>query len=217
MYTRQLVLILACLVPLPACGGGSSPANTTPTPINLALNTQPGWDGFVADAGGLSLSDDSLVVGDFYVPGTLAPPVPAQQFVFRAVLGFDLSEVPAGATVISAELVLYENALDGTPLTPFVVEHIELTAPPTDAAYSAPTVSPDASLLVPSPTIASRHTADVTAAVNADVQAGRAYAALRISNPGTDGDAESDAKGFRSAENATTEQRPVLNIVYTLP
>ena len=217
MYARLMLSILVCSLALPACGGGSSPTNTTPTPVNLALLTAPGWDGFVADTGGVSLGDTELVVGDFYVPGTAVPPTAAQLFVFRAVLGFDLSEIPAGATVVSAELVLYEGTEDGTPLTPFVVEHIGLTAPPTDAAYAAPVLSADTPLLLPSPTIASQHTADVTAAVNADVQAGRAYAALRISNPGDDGDLESDAKGFRSAENATVSQRPTLNIVYTLP
>jgi hypothetical protein len=214
---RRLLVVAAALLPLPLSGCGCAETVEPLTELagqRLTLPSEPARDGWVS-AGGLAVTQ-STVEG---TPGT--GDVGAGGSARRQFFSFDLSALPAGARVDSALLTLYQARVDGTPYATHgtvVVDHVAYDT--LDAAdFSLPSLGDALGTLSADPALALRML-DVTAAVAADLAAGRTRTQLRLrwSALDLDGDATTDQAAFADADDALgTGLPPRLLLTYSLP
>lgn len=105
----RLTLALASALLLAACGNGGSTGDETQT---LELRPDPARSGSVEQA-----LDDSRTVRPEIAFGFAASPLPNRAPESRAFVTFPLDDLPAGATIESAELVLPIAAVTGNPFS----------------------------------------------------------------------------------------------------
>ena len=103
-------------------------------PVTVTLTSESALDGYRLNDGTGSNSKD-ILVGN----GELANPT--GELVARGFISFDLSDIPAGATIESAELRFYQKEIQGSPyekLGNLVIEHVYYGASLDDSAYNTP-------------------------------------------------------------------------------
>lgn len=200
---------------LSGCGCGSE---VTPTAAlaseRLTLGSESGRDGWVAQ-GGLAVTQSTLAT----LPGTGDFGQGAQSR--RQFLSFDLAPLPAGTTVQSAVLSVYQARVDGTPYASHgvvVVDHL-VYGTLDSADYDRPAMTSALGTLSSSPSLALR-VLDLTSAVQADLAAGRTRTQVRLRWNALDrnGDATDDQACFADADDALgTGLPPRLLLTYSSP
>lgn len=203
--------LAACLVAAVLQGGcGSSPSEPS-APITLTLPSEPTLDGFVMNDGEAVAHAGGPAVGDidFIQLGRAG----------RQFFSFEITNIPAGAELVSASLQLYQAGVSGDPfasLGSVVVDRIDLGASLDAGDYARPalqaqigTVSADAAL--------GYKTLDVTAAVEAERASGRPrfQIRLRFSNRDSDLDGEADLVAFSDAEQSCCPDQQPSRLVVT--
>ena len=106
-------------------------------PVTITLTSEGALDGYrLNDATGDNSRD--ILIGN----GAMA--VPAGELVARGFMSFDLSQIPAGATIDSAELRFYQKEIQGSPyekLGNLVLEHVYYGASLDAGAYDTPALA----------------------------------------------------------------------------
>jgi hypothetical protein len=102
-------------------------------PETVELKSQMSLDGFRANNGQGSTDDDILVGNGEVVQ-------PAGELIARGFMSFDISGIPAGATIDNVELRFYQSKVTGNPygnLVSLVLEQVSYGSSLDDAAYNA--------------------------------------------------------------------------------
>ena len=103
-------------------------------PETVELKSQMSLDGFRANNGQGSTEDEILVGNGEVVQ-------PAGDLIARGFMSFDISGIPAGATIDSVELRFYQSKVTGDPygkLVGLMLEQVSYGSSLDDAAYNAP-------------------------------------------------------------------------------
>ncbi|MGD8472692.1 MAG: FHA domain-containing protein [Anaerolineae bacterium] len=103
-------------------------------PETVELKSQMSLDGFRANNGQGSTEDEILVGNGEVVQ-------PAGELIARGFMSFDISGIPAGATIDNVELRFYQSKVTGDPygkLVGLVLEQVSYGSSLDDAAYNAP-------------------------------------------------------------------------------
>ena len=202
--TIAVPVVLLCV--LAACNVSDGPGVD---PVTVEAPAEASLDGSInIPSGGNSLSAEEWV-GDYIVDNS------------RRVLvfSFDVSGLPAGAAVDSAQLRLYQtsSSLVGTPYTALgdlILEHISYGDSFTVSAGTTPALGDFTPATVQSAySPATWRTIDVALAVQGDLDAGRNHAQFRLSHQtATDNDGANDHDPWAMGEHAT--HAPTLSITY---
>lgn len=115
-FARILILSLVSFLALAACGGDESPPFVCNLP-GCTLTSQAGLDGAAASNNTAQANDQCPFTGD---RESMFPGLGGRQFY-----SFDLSSIPATATVTSATLRLFQGLVLGSPYTS-QEEHLEM-------------------------------------------------------------------------------------------
>ena len=187
-------MIAAPLLILAACGGsgGEDP------PVETTLLSNPAIDGFVRSDDGLMGTkadlDDDIRVGDT-----------SGGRVLLGFVSFPIDEIPAGARILEATLVLHQGAAVGSPYAALgpqlIVDHVDLGGglDPTD--YEAAPLGFSIGVLSTSEGEGIR-TLDVLAELQADVTAGRSSSEYRLRfEDATNNDGQADRANFNDAQD----------------
>lgn len=199
--------VAALATAIVACG--SSPTGPS---TSVTLSSAAAFDGWAQSNGVANASAAGPLVGD------------ADQIFagvgYREFYSFDLSAIPAGATIDSATLKLYQANVKGQPYTVLgnvIVDHVDLGTALDGSDYGAPAIASNIGTLSTSPTIEYK-TLDVTSSVQADRTVGRQRSQyrLRFSNKDSNNDGVSDLAQFTDAEDSCcgVNQPPQLIVVY---
>lgn len=165
-------LVLALLAG--GCGGGGGASDDTPARV---LPAELGFSGYATSAGGYQLNFAPLV-GDG-----------AGLISRRALVRFDLSEVPSRAQVLEATLRVFQVGTTGAPYTDFgdmVVDHVRMGAALDGTDFDGGTLSPAFAVAFTGPAQGYR-SLNVTAQVAADLAAGRTTSDYRFLFPDAPG------------------------------
>ncbi len=182
-------------------------------PQTVVLKSEGTLDGYRLNDGSGSNTED-ILVGN----GELVDPV--GELVARGFMSFDLSGIPAGATVESVELRFYQKKIQGDPygkLGNLMLEHVYYGGSLSDSAYNTPALS--SAMLATQTSPATWYTlSDPTLAswVQSNLEAGRSRFQLRLQfAQETDGDGQEDwiavAPGAGALGSRTS---PQLTITY---
>lgn len=105
---RLLPLLLAAGISLAGCGGGGG----TPTNVTFTLPSTGSLGGTVGSNGSVMLMNSTpvpvILVGE-------QNPAAGGQFGRRGFVSFDLGAIPAGATLLSATLTLFQAGVEAAP------------------------------------------------------------------------------------------------------
>lgn len=200
------VLLIACLVGSCGSGGGDS----SPATRQFIFGGEDDRDGMVSNDG---------IVNRTLAPflGDIDGSMNGQ--VFRQFFSFYIDLLPPGATVVSAELWLFQQDTSGTPFTDLgsiVVDHMfyDLLGA---ADFAAAPLAANIGTLSTDPAVGYR-ILDVTSAVQADFAAGRPRSQyrLRFDPIESDGDSSTDIVSFNDTENSWNERGglPLLIVQY---
>jgi hypothetical protein len=205
-----LAPLLAASLLLSGCGG-SGGGGGTPTPVTLTITSAPSLDGLVFAQGTTTLASN-ITAGD-YASGF------GPQGGIRGFVSFDLSAIPAGATVLSATLTLVQRNVVGTPyatLGTIVADHVEYGGLLEAGAYARSFPTGQAFATLSSDSTLGPRTLTVTAIVQDDVASNRGHSQYRFRfGLEEDADMDSDQAQFFSAETATgPSERPTLVVTY---
>lgn len=210
-----IALMTLSLLVLSACGGGGGSDGPTPFPgLAATVVPAPPLDGSVDSYGTVSTTT-GVIVGDT-----------ASATVGNGVVGlvaFDLSRVPANATITSAVLRIYQTEVRGNPYTDLgdVVIHGADIGPNIDSGdygggpgltFSLGTISSNATI--------EWKTLDLTVWIAPAFQGGerRFDYQLLINGNAANLDNQIDAMVFEDADNSQgTGNRPQLVLTWTLP
>ncbi len=185
----------------------------TTGPETLTLKSEAALDGYRLNDGSGSDSGD-ILVGN----GELVEPV--GELVARGFISFDVSGIPAGATVESVELRFYQKRVQGDPygkLGSLMLEHIYYGGSLDDSAYNTPALG--SAMLAPETSPAAWYTlADPTLIswVQSNLEAGRARFQLRLQfAQETDGDGQEDWSAIEPGGGVLgSRNSPQLTITY---
>jgi hypothetical protein len=183
-------------------------------PETIVLKSVGTLDGYWLNDGTGS-NDQDILVGN----GEQADPF--GELVARGFLSFDVSSIPASATIEGVELRFYQKAIQGNPydkLGNLVLEHVYYGSSLSDSAYDTPALDsaniaaqslPGAWYIVADPTI--------TAWVESTLQAERPQFQLRLQfRRETDGDGAEDWISIVPGGGALgSRNQPQLTITYT--
>ena len=182
------------------------PAGTT-----ITLVSQAGLDGYVIGGQGSYVADE-IRVGNI---GSMSG-----ERVYRGFLSFDLSGIPAGATIQNVQLRFFQAYVLGDPygkLGQFLLKHVDYGLSLDVEDWDGPELGSTALLSVPSPnawyTLAGE---PLIAWLDQDLAAGRASFQLRQQfSTETDGDDSPDYIQLESGDNYFgTGNVPVLIVTY---
>jgi hypothetical protein len=198
---------LSSLFPVVLLAGCGAAEFGSPGPEFVVLPSVPGVDGYTTSAAFVSTAGaNAIAVGDN-----------AGDDGRRGFVRFDLSAIPAGATVLSAVLHLYQGDIDGVPygLGSVRVDHIDVGAALDAGDHFAAAIALDIGVLS-TDNVLEWKTLDVTAAVAADVAGVSPTSDFRLRFPvGTDGDGVLDTAMFEDAEgHLATGLFPTLSVTY---
>ncbi len=174
--TTHYAFLMAAMCVLASCGGGDGDTGqdniVEPTLMTVTIDEPTG----PVDNSTLGNWDNTLLgVGEFG---------PANQLLnnWRGIMSFDISEIPAGATIVSAELTAFQFQVNGDPyfnLGAMMVDHIAMGPVMQGDAYSDFTISLDVGTLSINGTVGVK-TLDITGVVQSDVDAARGMTQLRL-------------------------------------
>lgn len=182
-------------------------------PGSVTITSQPGLDGYQANDGSGSSRQD-ILVGNGTITGSTG------ELVWRGFMSFDLSDIPSGAPIESAELRFYQVKVGGDPygkLGSLVLDHVDygdnldasdFDTPAIDSAMLGQQTASGAWYVLADRTIA--------AWLEKDLAAGRPrfQARLRFVQE-VDGDGYEDFSGIESANNFFgTGNAPQLTVTY---
>ena len=191
---------------------GKSPAAPGPA-TTLTLSSTASLDGWIQSNGTVVADGGGPLVGDFELQ---KPGVGYRQFY-----SFDLSTLPAGATIVSATLRLYQVSAVGAPFTLLgnvLVDHVNVGTSLDAADYNAVALTSNLGILSNAGT-AGYKTLNVLVAVQADRAANRTRAQfrLRMSLLDSNNDGKNDYVTFTDFEDSccAVNQPPQLVIEYT--
>jgi hypothetical protein len=197
----------------PACGGGGDgPGGSDPQVTTLRAT--PALDGYVTSGlGNWATAGNGIDVGDQdgLIDGTFR----------NGFLSFDLSTIPAGASVQQATLRCYQTEIAGSPyltIGEIVVDHLDYGATLDAADYGLASLDADIGSFFSSSSLDWR-TLPVTEAVRAALTMGlpRCQFRLRFSLE-PPGNATSDLATFEDGEGSQgTGNRPELVITWSQP
>lgn len=179
-------------------GGGGEDQDT------LALAGVAAREGVGNSGGGLTVG--SVILGDGGV-----------NQVLRGFLSFDLSPIPAGATVVSATLQLSQFLVFGEPfaeLGSMVADHVDLGAALDIADFSAAPLQSAVATLFTTPALGTI-LVDVTSSVLDDLGDGRTRTEFRLrftTDTNMDGGQDSTQVGCTSTDDDT---QPPLRLIVT--
>lgn len=183
-------------------GGGGGGSGALLVDLPAAVDGVVDGTGFVETTGAMNLGDSSVNVG------------------IHGYLRFDLSAVPAGATILSATLITRQTASGffGTPYTDLgnlLVDHMDIGAALGSEDFVGTTFTFALAVLSTDPVLETK-TADVTAAVTADLAAARTTSDYRLRFAAdTNSDAGPDFVQFSTSEfDAGTGVTPTLEVTY---
>jgi hypothetical protein len=181
--------------------------------VTLEIRSTAALEGVVlAVQGAFGLVGRDLHLGDQHLP-TLDEGI-------RAFTSFDLSEIPADATITAASLQLLQSKVAGTPFTslgPVLVDQVVYGNVLDVGAYSRSFPSNQGlGPLTVDATLGPR-ALDVSTVVQEAVAVGRTQLQFRLYCPfETDFDDEGDQVHFKSSASAQSEdERPTLVVTYT--
>ncbi|MDJ0976500.1 MAG: hypothetical protein QNJ98_18725 [Planctomycetota bacterium] len=209
-FAPCLALLLALLL-VSACGGGGGGGAAAVIPATLDARIYESLSGTVHNdnPGG------SIVRHDIWCAGDLS-----NNTTRRAFYSFIVGDLPPGAQVQSAVLSAKQYLVVGTPfatLGDVIVDHVDLGPTLNAPDYSHVQWSLDIGTFSSSPDIG-RRALDVTAAVRADVAAGRGVSSFRLRHRlQTDIDGQRDYTAFSSVDWLEAHRRVSLVITYTAP
>jgi len=185
------------------------PIQSQYTQYTITLYTRNGNNSVNVDGNisitGLVTTDLNLVVGDSLGEGGM-----------RNVVGFDISSIPSGSTIVSATLRMYQYSITGTPysLGTIAVDHVNFSTSIDSGDYSGGTISSSIGTISNNTTVEYK-TLAVTAHVQADLTAGRTSSQYRLGFTTTVGPGSDNMALFESAENyGSTGNRPELVVTY---
>lgn len=206
-FAGTAAVFLATLT-LPGCGGG---AEQNPAPVTVTLTSTPALDGLVFAGGTVTLSSN-VTAGDY--ANALGP-----QGGIRGFVSFDVSTIPAGATVVSATLTLVQRNVNSNPygtLGSLLLDQVVYGSVLEAGAYARSFPSSQGFATLASSAVLGPQTVSVTAQVQADLDASRPQSQYRLRFAvEEDLDADSDQAQFWSAETALVpSDRPTLVITY---
>jgi pSer/pThr/pTyr-binding forkhead associated (FHA) protein len=182
-------------------------------PETITFKSEGALDGYRLNDGSGSNTQD-ILVGN----GELVDPV--GELVARGFMSFDLSSIPAGATVESAELRFYQKEIQGDPYTKLgnlLLEHVDYGASLDDSAYNTPAIesavldqqrTPGAWYILSDLTLASW--------IQSNVEAGRSRFQVRLQfRQETDGDSSEDWVAIQAGGGVLgSRNSPQLTITY---
>ena len=214
MPPTRLMFVLAALscLSLAACGGGGNASPGSPGGATVTLEADALMSGTAGQENGTRVA----------LPGGLIAGGNARAFPFpvatewRMLLSFDLSGIPAGATILSAELTVEQVYTEGDPYAsgPLLLDHVDLAGSLDAADFDSASLTPGVGVLSLDLNLAPK-TTSVTAAIQADVAAGRTTSSLR--GYFTEADSFANAVAlFQDTDdvNATGQPPPILKIRY---
>ena len=202
-----LCLVLVALLSACTAATGNSSGSKT-----LALASRAGIDGWVQSNGTVHTNGSGPLVGDL---DAVTPGVGYRQF-----FSFDLGAIPAGATVTSATLRLYQAKVLGAPFGNHgivTVDHVTYGDTLKATAYSTPGLA-DSLGVLSSDTTTGFRLLDVTDEVLADLAAAAIHSQfrLRFTVVASDNDGINDAVAFSDPElSCCPGAPPQLNLTYT--
>ncbi len=193
-------------------GCGSDPTGPSTATITLTLPSDPTLDGFVTNDGNAVAHAGGPAVGDI---DSIKLGLAGRQF-----FSFEITNVPAGAEIVSATLQLYQASVGGHPfssLGSLVVDRVDLGAGLDSGDYAGPALQAWIGTMPPEETLGYK-SLDVTAAVQAERAAGRPrfQVRLRFSDRDSDLDGEADLVSYADAEQSccANEQPSQLVVVF---
>jgi hypothetical protein len=184
-----------------------------PSQVSVVLLSQPQLDGYVPSIG-------DAVTGEVIRVGSDDPP--PNETGYRGFMSFDLSSIPAGATIVSAEVRFYQVRIEGNPfehLGSFMLEHVDFGPELNNIDYLA--VALDSVVLAPQNSPGAWYVAAAEPIVDwigIDLKAKRTRFQVRLRfSSEIDPGSEPDYLEFESGENfAQSGNLPQLTITYAL-
>ncbi len=169
----------------------------------ITLNSTSGVDGIVT-SGGSVMTIAEIFAGDTYVNTGV-----------RGFVSFDIASIPPGATIISATLKMYQEAVNGTPyadLGNIMVDHIDYGPTLDSDDYSLLALEDDIGTISNNGAFEFK-TLDVTESLQDDMDHGRTRSQYRLRFPTqTDNDSIEDAAFFVQANYG--DNSPKLVVIY---
>jgi hypothetical protein len=183
-------------------------------PGSITSTSDAELDGYRANNGTGSKNQDVLVGNGELASGF-------GELVWRGFMSFDISGIPAGAIIDSAELRFYQAKVGGDPygkLGSLVLEHVDYGDRLSETAFGTPALG--ATKLPPQMNAGAWYVVSgptVISWVQADLANGRDKAQFRLRwEQETDGDGQEDYAGVESGNNFFgTGNLPVLTVNYS--
>jgi len=186
-----------------------------PSDVTVTLYSQAALDGFQANNGGGNASAD-IRLGNGAMVGS-----PSYELVIRGFMSFDLSGIPASATIKSIELRFFQVQINGNPYGKLgnpLLKHVDYGSSLENADFNTPELA--SAILSPRTSAGQWYiiTSNVLADwIEQDLAAGRTRFQGRLQfSTETDGDGIQDSVSIESGNNSLgSGNRPWLTITYT--
>jgi hypothetical protein len=205
MWRCHPALLALAALALGGCGGGNGRGG----PVTVSLPASSTLSGSVASTGYVTVG--YLGVGDRSPPSS-------PTISFRAFVSFDLSAIPAGATVRTATLTLHQTRVFGTPyarLGPLVVDQVVYGNVLDAGAYSRSFPSSQGFAALSTDATVGPRSVLATAQVEDNLASGRTLSQFRIRfTAETDGNMTTNEADLGSTSGAASTTSPTLVVTY---
>jgi hypothetical protein len=205
--TAALTVCCAAALLLTACGGGGGDGGSAD--MTLVISSEESLDGFVTNTAFVDVNSE-VSVGD--TDGTFGN-------VSRGFVRFELLGIPAGATLIAAELRLFQFEVIGTPYAThgnLLADHVNLGATLDATDFAAVPIRAGVATISGDATLEYKST-PVTECVAVDIAAGRTTSDFRLRFVlDSDADAMDDYISFNDGMSPP-DVAPMLVVTYRVP